>query len=103
MRCEAGQESPFVASVRDAGHHFTGVIPATAGIHFADNSLVERWIPALASRRNSDPAGGRRSFASPRAGMTPRLESVGRGERRRTASEFLPSLFAVSPYPRYGR
>jgi hypothetical protein len=48
----------------------SGVIPAKAGIHLADNALEPRWIPAFASHRNFVPAGGRRSFASPRAGMT---------------------------------
>jgi len=47
MSAEAGQGSPFVVSKYDAGHYFIGVIPAKAGIHCADNSLVEKWIPAF--------------------------------------------------------
>jgi hypothetical protein len=68
-RCGAAEktgdtkQTPFSAA-------FLSVIPVKTGIHRAAISASEQWIPAFASRRNSVPAGGRRSRASPRAGMT---------------------------------
>jgi hypothetical protein len=51
-------------------HHPMLVTPAKAGVHVSTAAASGRWIPAFASRRNFVPAGGRRSVASPRAGMT---------------------------------
>src|SRR5258708_448712 len=70
--------------------HLTIVIPTKVGIHRADAVDAEAWTPAFASRRNSVPAGGRRSKASPRAGVT----TVGKRLNERTTSPPRPQ-----PYP----